>query len=131
MAQLQFNASEVPEDEGFEVIPAGDYSAQIIQSEMKRNKADTGSFLEMRVQILDEEYTGRLIFERLNLDNPNETAVKIAQRTLADICEAVGVLEVEDSEELHGIEMLVRVGIQAASGDWGASNVVKKYMAAE
>ena len=98
---------------------------------MKRNKADTGSYLEMRVQILDEEYTGRLVFERLNLDNPNDTAVKIAQRTLADICEAVGVLEVEDSEELHGIEMLVRVGIQPAKGDWGASNVIKKYMAAE
>ena len=129
MAQLNFNAAEVPEDTGFETIPAGDYTAQIIQSEMKDTKAGTGMYLEMRIQILDEEYAGRLVFERLNLVNPNNTAVMIAQRTLADICEACGVLEVEDSEELHNIEMTVRLGVKPASGDWGASNEVKKYMA--
>lgn len=129
MAQISFNANDVPEDEGFEVIPAGDYTGQIIKSEMKDTKAGTGMYLELRIQVLDEEYSGRLIFERLNLVNPNDTAVKIAQRTLADICEACGVLEVEDSEELHEIEMGIKVGVKPASGDWGASNEVKKYYA--
>lgn len=131
MAQVQFNVKDAPEAEGFEVIPAGDYSAQIIQSDMKENKAQTGHYLELRIQLLDEEYQGRLVFERLNLDNPNETAVKIAQRTLAEICNACGILELEDSEELHGIEMTVRVAIDPPKGDYGASNSVKKYMEAE
>lgn len=129
MAELNFNASEVPEDEGFEIIPAGTYTAQIIQSEFKENKAKTGSYLELRVQLLDEPYTGRLIFERLNLMNPNPTAVKIANRTLADICEAVGVLEVEDSEELHGIEFNIDLIIEEGKGDFPPQNKVKKYSA--
>lgn len=130
MATLNFKASEVPEDKGFEVIPAGTYSAHIIQSEMKETKAGTGQYLELRIQILDEPYTGRLVFERLNLVNPNETAVKIANRTLADILEALGVDEVEDSEELHGIEFQMELKIDPPRGDWGESNSVKKYMAA-
>jgi hypothetical protein len=92
MAGLNFNANDVPEDEGFQPIPEGDYTCQIVQSEMKDTKAGTGQYLELRIQVLEEPYVGRLVFERLNLINPNETAVKIANRTLADICEAVGVL---------------------------------------
>lgn len=130
MAHLNFNASEVPEDEGFAPIPAGVYNCQIIQSEMKDTKAGTGQYLELRVQVLDEPYTGRLIFERLNLINPNPTAVKIANRTLADLCIACGVDEVEDSEELHGIEFKAKVAVTEGNGDYPPQNEVKKYSAA-
>lgn len=129
MATLNFKASEVPEDKGFEVIPAGTYNAHIIESTMKETRSGTGFFLELRIQILDEPYTGRLVFERLNLVNPNEIAVKIAQRTLADLCEACNVDEVADSEELHGIEFQIELKIDPPRGDWGESNSVKKYMA--
>jgi hypothetical protein len=127
MATLNFKPSEVPEDEGFTIIPAGTYSAQIIQSEMKDTKQGNGKFLELRIQLLDAPYTGRLVFERLNLVNTNETAVKIAQRTLADICEACDIVELEDSEELHGIELMVKLVVEPAKGDWPESNKVKKY----
>ena len=130
MAKIDFNASEVPEDTGFEPIPEGDYMCQIVQSDMKENKKKTGQYLELRVQIQEEPYVGRLVFERLNLINPNETAVKIANRTLADICEACGVDEVEDSEELHGIEFVAHVVVTEPQGDYPAGNEVKKYIAA-
>jgi len=129
MVQLAqpFNAEEVPEDKGFEPLPEGSYTAHIIQSDMKETRAGTGQYLELRIQILDEPYTGRLVFERLNLINPNETAVTIAQRTLADLCNAVGVSELEDSEELHGKEFQVKLAIQEGQGDYPPSNVVKKF----
>lgn len=132
MATINFNPSEVPED-SFEPVPEGEYACQIIRSEMKDNRAKTGQYLEMRIQVLDEPYTGRLIFERLNLVNPNETAVKIAKRTLADICEACGKgdEEIEDSEELHGIEFKAKVTIREdESGDYPPQNEIKKYMEA-
>lgn len=127
MATINFKASEVPEDEGFQVIPEGTYNAQIIQSDMKETKSGTGMYLELRIQILDEPYTGRLVFERLNLVNQNETAVKIAERTLADLCEACDLDEVEDSEELHGIEFVIDLKVEPPKGDWGESNKIKKY----
>ena len=128
MAQLNFNVKDAPED-NYEPLPAGTYAAHIVQSEMKETKAGNGMYLELRIQILDEPYTGRLVFDRLNLVNPNDTAVQIAQRTLAQICKACGLEEVEDSEEFHGIEMNVTLGIQEGSGNYGPSNVVKKYAA--
>ena len=96
---------------------------------MKETKAGTGQYLQLNIQILDDPYTGRLVFERLNLINPNETAVKIANRVLADICSACGVMEVEDSEELHGIEFKIKLVVKEAEGDWPAGNEVKKYLA--
>lgn len=127
MATLNFNAGEVPEDDGFEPLPDGWYIGQIVQSEMKETKAGTGQYLELRIQILEEPYVGRLVFDRLNLINPNETAVKIANRTLADICEAIGVMEIEDSEELHGQELKVKLKMKPADGDFPAGNDVKGY----
>lgn len=127
MAQLNFNVNEVPESD-FEPIEPGEYTCQIIQSEMKDNNAGTGQYLELRVQVLDEPYQGRLIFERLNLIHTNEKAVAIANRTLRDICNAIGVMEIEDSEELHGKEFLARVVIGEARGDYPAQNEVKKYL---
>jgi hypothetical protein len=129
MATLNFNAAEAPADD-FDTLPAGEYTAQIIQSEMKDTKSGTGQYLEMRVQILDEPFTGRLIFERLNLVNPNNTAVMIAQRTLAQICKALDIESLEDSEELHFREMNIKVGIRPPKGDFPASNEIKKYSVA-
>ena len=127
MSKLDFNTNDVPEDEGFAVVPEGVYAAQIIQTEMKDNKAGTGQYLELRVQLLEDPYAGRLIFERLNLDHPNTAAVAIANRTLRDICNACGVTEIEDSDELCGREFNVKVAIEKAKGDWPESNSVKKY----
>ncbi len=127
MSQIAFNAGEVPED-AFEPVPEGTYTCHIIRSEMIENKAGTGQFLELRVQVLDAPYTGKLIFERLNLINPNETAVKIANRTLADICIAVGKMEIEDSEELHGVEFKANIIVKEdESGEYPPQNEIKKY----
>lgn len=125
-----FNKDEVPEDE-FTVLPEGEYTAQIIRSEMKETRSGTGMYLELRVQILDDPYTGRLVFDRLNLVNENDTAVKIAQRTLADICKALGLEESpEDSEELHGQEFTVVLTVEEETDSFPAQNRVKKYKAA-
>ena len=129
MAKLNFNVEDAPEAQ-FEVIPVGVYAAQIIQSELKETKAGTGQFLELRIQLLEDPHAGRLVFDRLNLVNQNETAENIAKRKLAELCRAVGVLEVEDSEELHGVEIQVKLGISPAKGDYPESNEVKKYLAA-
>lgn len=125
--EVQFDGSE--EEDDFAVIPAGEYAAQIIASEMKETKAGTGMFLELRVQLLEEPYVGRLVFERLNLVNPNEVAVKIAKRSFKELCDSIGLdhTEVEDSEELHGREFIAVIKVDPPRGDWGESNSVKKY----
>lgn len=121
-----FDRDSIPEND-FSPIPNGDYVAHIIKSEMKDTKAGTGQYLQLQIQILEPPYNGRIVFDRLNLLNPNEVAVSIAKRTLGDIMVALDLDEIEDSEELHNQELVVRLEIEERDG-FPPSNVVKKYM---
>ena len=105
MAQLPsvFNAKENEKMGGFEPIPAAWYLAEVTKSEMKQTNAKTGHYLTCQLKVLEGEYTGRYLFNLMNLDNPNPVAVEIAQKELASMCEACGLDEIEDSTELHGI----------------------------
>lgn len=133
MANLgAIDRTSVPESE-FELIPDGEYVAQIIASEMCDTKAGDGQYLKLRIQILEPPYQGRLVFDNLNLINPNEKAVAIAKRSLNDICKALGYEssnDVEDSEELHGKELMVRIVTKEGNAGYAPQNAVKKYMAA-
>lgn len=122
-----FDASQVEPTTTFDPIPAGKYLAMITASEMKPNKAGTGSYLELVFTILEGEHKGRQLWERLNLDNPNELAVKIARAELSAICRATGVLTPRDSCELHGVPLTVRVTCKRRRDTDEVVNVIKGY----
>lgn len=122
-----FNAKDNEKMGGFEPIPAAWYIAEITKTEMKDTKAGTGKYLTCMLKVLEGEFKGRYLFNLLNLVNPNQVAVEIAQKELASICEACGIDEIEDSTELHGIPMAVRVIIKAASASYPAKNEIKAY----
>lgn len=129
MAKLpnQFNANEHEEIADFEPLPVGEYQGKIIESEMRENSSGTGSFLKLVFVVTDGKYSGRRLFSNLNLIHPNEKAVEIAQKEFAAICRACGKITVDDSEELHGIEMLMKITIRAATSKYPASNEIKNY----
>ena len=110
MADLRgFDANTVEPATPFEPIPAGKYLAMITASGMKSNKAGTGQFLELVFTIVEGEYRNRQLWARLNLDNPNELAVKISHAELSAICRAVGVMTPNDSVELHNLPLVIKV----------------------
>lgn len=102
-----FNTADVGDDE-FEVVQPGEYEAMIIESEMKATKSGDGAYVQLKVQLKN----GRILFERLNIQNKNEKAVEIAYRTLKKICEAVGKTSIKDTTELHNKKMLVVVEVE-------------------
>ena len=122
-----FNANEVDPAQSREPIPAGWYKAVITESEEKPTKAQTGSYLQMTVEIIEGDYAGRKAFERLNLNNPNATAVEIAQRTLSSICRAVGVMTPRTSNDLHDKPFQVKIKVKPAKDGYDASNEIAEY----
>ena len=122
-----FNANDVDPAVGFEPIPAGKYLAVITESEMKPTKKGVGNFLQLTFQILDGEFKGRLVWARLNLDNPNATTVKIARAELSAICRAVGVMAPKDSIELHNLPLLITVAHKKRQDTGEITNVIKGY----
>jgi hypothetical protein len=128
MANLSgFNANNVDPAVDFEPVPANKYLAIITASEMKDTKAGTGQFLELTFQIIEGEYKGRNLWARLNLDNPNETAVKIAQAELSAICRAVGVMQPKDSVELQNLPMIITVKCKKRDDTGEITNEIKGY----
>lgn len=121
-----FNAADVEPNEAFSALPAGEYDAIIMASEMKQTKAGTGKYLELKLQVLNGTYQNRQLFDRLNLVNPNDVAVQIAKGTLSSICRSVNVLTPKDSSELHNKPLTAVVKVEKDL-EGNNRNVVKGY----
>ena len=130
MAKIGFNANNVEPSTPMDVLPAGKYLCIAIASELKPTKNGAGEYLQITFEVLDGQCKGRKIFERLNIRNSNKTAEDIAQRALSALCHAVGVIELDDSDQLHNIPVTLDVAIDPAKGEYSASNKVKGYTAA-
>jgi Protein of unknown function (DUF669) len=120
-----FDASQVEPNSEYEVLPPGKYLAQIVNSEMRPTKDGMGQYLFLEIDILEGQYQGRKLFDRLNLSNPNPNAVEIAQRTLSSICRAVGRLQVNNSEQLHLLPFIADVRVRPPKGEYGESNSIR------
>lgn len=128
MANLQgFDANTVEPSDELDPIPAGKYVAVIVDSEMKPTKSGGGSYLQLTFQIVEGEYANRLFWVRLNLDNPNATAVEIARRELSAICRSVGVLVPTDSTDLHNLPCVIHVRVKRRNDTGELQNEIKGY----
>jgi len=127
MASLgNFDATSVEPTTGFDPIPAGNYLAVITGSEMKNTKTGTGQYLEVTVQVIDGPYANRKLWDRLTLVHQNSQTVEIAQRKLSAICRSVGIMQPQDSSQLHGIPMTIRVTYKNDQ-KYGPSNEIGGY----
>ena len=128
MAHLNnFDANTVEPVDSFEPIPAGKYLAVITESEMKPTKSGSGHYLELKFQIIEGEFKGRPLWSRLNLDNPNAQAVRIARGELSAICRAVGVMQPKDSVELHNLPLSIKVTCKKRDDNGEITNEIKGY----
>lgn len=122
-----FDANVIEPIVPLEAIPSGKYLAIISASEQKATKDEKGWFLELKLQIVEGEYKGRNVFDRLNLSNPNPVAMKMANGTLSAICRALGVMQPKDSVELHDLPMTITVKCAPRKDNGEMSNEVKGY----
>lgn len=135
MGNLNFDATDVePADGGsYEPLPKGDYLMFVKDSEVLPTKAGTGTILKLTMEIASGLYENRLIFQNLNIANPNETAQKIGLGQLSALCRAIGKMQVQDSKELHFVKFNAAVDVETQTGTdsngkpYGPRNVIKKF----
>ncbi|RKX64880.1 MAG: hypothetical protein DRP42_05700 [Tenericutes bacterium] len=132
MAALKQKFNSAENKAGMEdrsALPEGKYLVIITKSDYKATKAGTGHYLNLTMKVVEGPKKGNVVFALMNLENPNPVAVDIANKELNSICQACGKASVEDSDELHGIPMLVTVKIRKGNADYPDSNSVSKYEA--
>ena len=125
-----FDATQVEPATGFDPIPRGRYLCCIEKSEMKTTRDSAGQYLELAFKVLDGEHANRVVFARLNLVNANPKATEIAYREFSALCRACGVLQVQDSAELHNRPLIIKVELengQDKNGNARQNNVIKGY----
>lgn len=129
MAQLSFNAQNVAPDQGRDPIPADVYNMKIVKSELKPTSNGAGLRLNLSFEVIDGPFAGRRVVEGLNIQHTSPQAQQIAQGQLSAICHATGVLNLNDSVQLHNIPLKVKVKVKPASSDgqYEARNEVTAY----
>jgi hypothetical protein len=134
MSQLNFDASRVAPDTGVpDPIPAGWYNVMVVQSELKPTNDGQGAYLECVYQVLDGQFAQRKVFGRFNMRNASAQAQEIAHKQFSALCHAVNVLQVADSQQLHGLPLKIKVSLRPARTDqetgksYEASNDVRGW----
>jgi hypothetical protein len=127
MSQFQFDASQVAPQAAPEPVPADRYKVAASKAEMEPTK-EQGQLLKLEWTILEGPFTGRKVYDRLNLLNKSEQAMQIAYGTLSAVCRAVGHIQIQSSTaELCGKPCIIDVAVRPAEGAYGPQNKITKY----
>ncbi len=92
-------------------LPAGEYPLEIEKAEVRKTKNGEGLGANVTFEVAGPTHTGRKVFVWFNLRHSNEVAEKIGQSEFAALCKAVGLVAVQDTDELLGKTFLGKVGI--------------------
>lgn len=129
MSNINFDARKVDPQAPFAPLPAGEYIVQVVISEVKSNRAGTGQYLALQLEVLDGEFKNRRLFCNITLSHTNSTAQQIGQSQLSALCHAVGVMQLTNTSQLHGIPVKAHVKIRT-SDQYGEQNDVTGFEAA-
>lgn len=128
-----FNAQEHDtEQSDFELLPNGIMRLEVSASDIKDQ--DGNKALNITIEVIEpEEYAKRRFFAWIDLEHKEADKQERGQREFAKLCRAIGVTEVDDSEQLHFMPFTARVkrneaGIAKKSGlPYKAKNTIGKY----
>lgn len=125
-----FDVNSLPQsDSNYELVPAGWYNATITKAEIKPTKAGTGQYIAIRYDITGPSQQGRIIFEQLNIKNPNPKAEEIGRSTLGEIMRSIGLTRVTDTDQLIGGSLQIKVTVKESDGQYEARNEAKGHKA--
>src|SRR5690625_3784599 len=127
-----FSANDLPEgnDGEFTAIPSGDYQVEITEASLQDTKSGTGQYIKMRMDIIGPTHQGRVLFSNLNIRNQSEKAEQIGLQQLGDVIRAIGVPSLNDTDQLVGGNLIVKVKVKddPEYGDAnGKSNDIAAY----
>lgn len=126
-----FSTDSLPvSDRSYDLIPEGWYNATITKAELNMTKAGTGQKIDMRYDITGPTQQGRVVFGTVNVRNQSQKAEEIGRQQLGEIMRAVGLAKIQDTDELVGGSICVRVKIKPAENGYDARNEVSGFKSA-
>lgn len=113
MAQFNFDTNTVEKRENnYELLPAGWYTAQVIESDIVALKSGNGRAVKLTLEVLQDGYRGRRVWAQLNVQHNNPQAEQIAQQQLRELCDSIGIVRMQDTVELHNKPVQIKVKVR-------------------
>ena len=110
-----FDCNSVDPTDDF--LKPGDYTVQIIESEVRPNRAQSGHYLALVMQIVQEDKNkDRKIYDYINIQNPNAIAEQMAARSLSALGRSTNIWKIEDPRQLLG-QVVIAVVTKNDSGN--------------
>ena len=126
----EINLDELPFDtNSFEPLPPGWYTASIADAEVRTTRAGTGKYISVKYGITGPSHQGRFVFGNLNIKNPNPKAEEIGRQQLGNIMRAIGLTKVNDTDQLIGGDLSIKLKVTAENDNYAASNDVSGFKA--
>jgi hypothetical protein len=126
-----FSTDSLPvSDRSYDLVPDGWYNATITKAELNNTKAGTGQKIDMRYDIVGPTHQGRVVFGTVNVRNQSQKAEEIGRQQLGEIMRAVGLAKIQDTDELVGGPICIRVKIRPAENGYDARNEVTGFKSA-
>jgi len=125
-----FDINDLPVSQNaFEPIPAGIYPAEIAAAEFGPTKDGLGEAFDLRWKILGENYSNRVIFNKLNVKNHSKRAEEIGNEHLRSLMSLFSISKLTNTDQLVGRKASIKVSIKPENGEYSARNEVKAYWA--
>lgn len=124
-----FSVDQLPQStSNFDPLPAGWYNVTIAGAELKTTSAGTGQYIAVRYDVTGPTHQGRVVFGNLNIRNPNPKAEEIGRQQLGDLMRAIGLASVQDTDQLIGGQLSIKLAIRTQEG-YEPTNDVKGFKA--
>lgn len=125
-----FNAADLPQsDRNYDALPPGWYNATIAAAELTPTKAGNGAYIKVRYDITGPTHQGRVVFANLNIRNANPEAERIGRQQLGELMRAIGLATVQDTDQLVGAPVCIKLKVREARDGYEASNDVSGFKA--
>ena len=133
MAKFGFDVSDVTPDTGatggsYDPIPDGEYVLKALDAEEKATSAGTGSYIKVKFEVVKGEYSGRLIWQNFNVNNPSEKAQRIGRQQMVAWATACGKPDADDTDKLLEKQFTAAVSIEKGTGGYSDSNRIKAFL---
>lgn len=96
-------------------VPPGIYTGIVVKSTQKHTKDRTGIYVEVEIDVkFPEEFVGRKVWDRFNIQNASQKAAQIGREGIADLGKACGIPVLSDDEQLIGHQVMMEIMIEPA-----------------
>lgn len=123
-----YNRETMAKRERIPALPDGDYVVKVLQDTDVKETSKGGEQLVMVWEVQGGQFSGRKIFERINLRVGGErtektaTAERIGEETLNEVLDALGLDGVSRSEQLVGKACTLRLVRKKSTSTYGDEN---------